>query len=67
MFVTPDNSRIEKLNLQGLRFGALVCFCPRCDFQAPFVPTLRSDCPKCEAVLVLTTVTPDLLKVTRAA
>jgi hypothetical protein len=67
MFMAPNETRLENLDLSGFRFGALIYFCPRCDFQAPFTPSARAECFKCEATLVLTTVTADLMRITRAA
>jgi hypothetical protein len=67
MCLIPDNSRIANLKLHGFRLGALVYFCPRCDFEAGVERMVSCMCPRCHAALVLTTVTPDLVRMIRAA
>lgn len=67
MYLTPDMQRLTYLKLDGFRPGAVVLFCPRCDFQYLFECAAVPCCPVCEKALNATRVTPDLIELVQAA
>jgi hypothetical protein len=67
MYKTPNKLRLTHLKLDGFRPGAVVLFCPRCDFQYLFECAAHPICPKCDESLHVTRVTPDLIELVQSA
>jgi hypothetical protein len=62
----PNTVRLARLNLDGFRGGAVVLFCPKCDFQYNFECAAVPICLVCDATLQATRVTPELLELVQA-